>query len=94
MIQVSALPRLRSFTAKLLASHLLVAMLTSLSLVMLIALAILVQQERVTLEQLRDETQHTLADWQRGAPADGVNARPLSGRGLFVLIVSADNVVR
>jgi signal transduction histidine kinase len=71
-----------------------VALLTSLSLVMLIVLAILIQPERVTLEQLRDETQHTLADWQRGAPAAGVNARPLSGRALFVLIVSADNVIR
>jgi len=94
MIQLSALTPLRSFTAKLLASHLLVATLTSLSLVMLIVLAILIRQEPVTLEQLRDETQHTLADWQRGAPADGVGARPLSGRGFFVLIVSADNVIR
>jgi signal transduction histidine kinase len=86
--------RLRSFTAHLLGSHLLVATLTSVSLLLLTFLVLVSQQERVTLDQLRSEAEHSVADWQRGAPADGLGARPVVGRGTFVLVVTADDIIR
>ena len=86
--------RVRSFTAQLLGSHLLVALLTSISLLLLIFLVVVIRPDRLTLAQLRSETEHTVADWQRGAAADGTAARPLPSRGALVVIVTADGVVR
>jgi hypothetical protein len=91
---VSIVARMRSFTAQLLASHLLVAILTSISLLLLIFLVAAIRPERLTLDQLRGETEHTLADWQRGAAAEGVDSRPMPGRGASVVIVTADEIVR
>src|SRR6266511_3307878 len=70
---------MRSFTAQLLSSHILVVM---------------IRPERLALEQLRSEAEHTVADWQRGAPAEGPESRPMPGQGTFVLIVTADEIVR
>src|SRR5436189_5968924 len=91
---VSIVARIRSFNAQLLGSHILVAMLTSISLLLLIFLVVMIRPERLALEQLRSEAEHTVADWQRGAPADGVEARPMPGQGTFVVIVTADEIVR
>jgi NarL family two-component system sensor histidine kinase LiaS len=91
---VSIVARMRSFTAQLLSSHILVAILTSMSLLLLIFLVVMIRPERLALEQLRSEAEHTVADWQRGAPADGVEARPVPGQGTFVVIVTADEIVR
>src|SRR3954469_15195027 len=91
---MSIVARMRSFNAQLLGSHLLVAVLTSISLLLLIFLAAVIRPERFTLDQLRNETEHTVADWQRGAPTDGAEARPVPGQATFVVIVAADNIVR
>lgn len=90
---MSIVARMRSFNAQLLGSHLLVAMLTSISLLLLIFLAAVTRPERFTLDQLRNETEHTVADWQRGGAAEGAGSRPLPGQSSFVLIVTADGVV-
>ena len=91
---VSIVARMRSFTAQLLSSHILVAILTSMSLLLLIFLVVMIRPERLALEQLRSEAEHTVADWQRGAPAEGPESRPMPGQGTFVLIVTADEIVR
>lgn len=86
--------RIRSFNAQLLGSHLLVAILTSISLLLVIFLMTMIRPESLTLAQLRGETEHSVADWQRGAAAEGADARPVPGQATFVVIVTPDNVVR
>jgi HAMP domain-containing protein len=83
---VSVVTRMRSFNAQLLGSHLLVAVLTSISLLLLIFVVAVIRPERFTLDQLRNETEHTVADWQRGAAAEGSGSRPMPGQNSFVVI--------
>jgi two-component system, NarL family, sensor histidine kinase LiaS len=90
---VPLVTRMRSFNAQLLGSHLLVALLTSISLLLLIFVLAVIRPERFTLDQLRNETEHTVADWQRGAAAEGAGSRPMPGQDSFVVIVTADGVV-
>jgi NarL family two-component system sensor histidine kinase LiaS len=85
--------RTRSFNAQLLGSHLLVEILTSISLLLLIVVVAVIRPERLALEQLRNEAEHTVADWQRGAAAEGAGSRPIPGQSSFVVIVTADGVV-
>jgi len=85
---------MRSFNAQLLGSHLLVALLTSISLLLLIFVVAVIRPERFTLDQLRNETEHTVADWQRSAAAEGAGSRPIPGQKSFVVIVTADGMVR
>lgn len=85
--------RARSFNAQLFGSHLLVAMLTSSSLLLLIFLVAVIRPERFTFDQLRSETEHTVADWQRGAATEGAGSRPVPGQDTFVVIVTADGIV-
>jgi two-component system, NarL family, sensor histidine kinase LiaS len=91
---VSIVARMRSFNAQLLGSHLLVALLTSISLLLLIFVVAVIRPERFTLDQLRNETEHTVADWQRSAAAEGAGSRPIPGQKSFVVIVTADGMVR
>ena len=91
---MSIVTRMRSFNAQLLGSHLLVAVLTSISLLLLIFLVAVIRPERFTLDQLRNEAEHTVADWQRGAAAEGAGSRPMPGQRSFVVIVTAEGVVR
>lgn len=86
--------RLRSFNAQLLGSHLLVTVLTIISMLLLVIVVITFRPESLILVQLRDEAEHSVADWQRGASAEELAARPLTGRGTWVVIVTADEVVR
>jgi signal transduction histidine kinase len=85
---------MRSFNAQLLGSHLVVAVLTSTSLLLLIFVVAVIRPDRLTLDQLRNETEHTVADWQVGAAAEGAAARPMPAQGSFVVIVTAEGVVR
>src|SRR4051794_39545604 len=91
---VPIVARMRSFTAQLLGSHLLVAMLTSISLLLLIFLVIIIRPDGLTLQQLRSEAEHTVADWQRGATPESTESRPMPGQEGFVVIVTADDIVR
>ena len=90
---MSIVARMRSFNAQLLASHLLVATLTSVSLLLLIFLLVVIRPERFTLDQLRNETEHSVADWQRGAAAEGAGSRPMPGQSSFVVIVTSEGIV-
>src|SRR3954451_10164853 len=90
---MSIVARMRSFNTQLLGSHLLVAVLTSMSLLLVIFLAAVIRPERFTLDQLRNEAEHTVAGWQRGAAAEGAGSRPMPGQGSFVVIVTAEGVV-
>jgi signal transduction histidine kinase len=71
-----------------------VAILTSISLLLVIFLMAVIRPESLTLAQLHGETEHSVADWQRGAAADGAGSRPVPGQGTFVVIVTSDNIVR
>ena len=86
--------RLRSFNTQLLGSHLLVTVLTIISMLLLVIIVITFRPNSLILVQLRDEAEHSVADWQRGASAEELAARPLTGRGTWIVIVTADEVVR
>ena len=62
--------------------------------ILLIFLVAVIRPERFTLDQLHNEAEHTVADWQRGAAAEGAGSRPMPGQRSFVVIVTADGVVR
>ena len=54
--------RLRSFNTQLLGSHLLVTILTIISMLLLVIFVITFRPDSLVLVQLRDEAEHSVAD--------------------------------